>query len=307
MAATQAKRFTSSVAGVASAPHFPPDVSPTSIQVTHAAHAFCEIFIINGNECFAIDRWIRCFVVCCGFIHQSSDIHFSSCPTSAMEGLPKYIVLPHVAAHTNVLSHSSTMQGRDTIPRTPHVSPPAVGSVGAVYERRLPRLVNSQGKIARPLRESPGTSFAKRELSLLQSGIPFREFRKTQEAIIPRRKNILLGHTEKNIRFHKLREIMNLAHNFSANEGNLEALDTSRLTYEGCNAAKLTEEQQTFVDSTTSYAGRSLNRFNRRLSSTYPYRRDRSRYRNDISWPAFAAADGGNMRVARGWRDKKVG
>ncbi|KYN20563.1 hypothetical protein ALC57_07052, partial [Trachymyrmex cornetzi] len=133
------------------------------IQVTRAAHAFCEIFIINGNECFAIDRWIRCFVVCCGFIHQSSDIHFSSCPTSAMEGLPKYIVLPHVAVHTNVLSHSSTMQGRDTIPGTPHVSPPAVGSVGAVYERRLPRLVNSQGKIARPLRESPGTSFAKRE------------------------------------------------------------------------------------------------------------------------------------------------
>ncbi|EGI68748.1 hypothetical protein G5I_02527 [Acromyrmex echinatior] len=232
MAATQAKRFTSSVASVASAPHFPPDVSPTSsdgqvpyglpytIQVIHAAHAFCEIFIINGNEremdrlatriycgvaaferehalncekkeckvpvadsngisytfrgeecpaCFAIDRWIRRFVVCCGFIHQSSDIHFSSCPTSAMEGLPKYIVLLHVTVHTNVLSHSSTMQGRDTIPgirgrqKTPHVSPPAVGSVGAVYERRLPRLVNSQGKIARPLRESPGTSFAKRE------------------------------------------------------------------------------------------------------------------------------------------------
>ncbi|KYN20569.1 hypothetical protein ALC57_07058, partial [Trachymyrmex cornetzi] len=116
------------------------------------------------------------------------------------------------------------------------------------------------------------------------SGVPFREFRKTQEAIIPRRKNILLGHTEEN----------SLAHHFSANEGNLEALDTSRLTYEGCSAAKLTEEQQTFVDSTTFY------------SSTYPCGRDRSRYRNDISWPAFAAADDGNTRVAR-WRDKKVG
>ncbi|KYM99902.1 hypothetical protein ALC62_09523, partial [Cyphomyrmex costatus] len=75
------------------------------------------------------------------------------------------------------------------------------------------------------------------------SGVPFREFRKTQEAIIPRRKNILLGHTEEN----------SLAHSFSANEVNFEALDTSRLTYEGCSAAKLTEEQQTFVNSITFY------------------------------------------------------
>ncbi|KYM99899.1 hypothetical protein ALC62_09520 [Cyphomyrmex costatus] len=204
MAATQAKRFTSSVAGVASAAHFPPDVSPASNagQVPYALemdrlatriycgvaafereHALscekkeCKVPVADSNGisytfsdsavrhsiCFAIDRWIRCFVVCCGFIHQSSDIHFSSCPTSTMEGLPKYIVLPHVAVHTNVLSHSSTMQGRDTIPGTPHVSPAEVGSAGAVYERRLPRLVNSQGKIARSLRESPGTSFANRE------------------------------------------------------------------------------------------------------------------------------------------------
>jgi len=33
------------------------------------------------------------------------------------KGPPKYIVLPNVAAHTNVLSHSNTVQGRDTIPR----------------------------------------------------------------------------------------------------------------------------------------------------------------------------------------------
>ncbi|EGI68744.1 hypothetical protein G5I_02523 [Acromyrmex echinatior] len=50
---------------------------------------------------------------------------------------------------------------------------------------------------------------------------------------------------------------------------------------------------------TANTLGDRLNRFNRRLSSTYPCGRDRSRYRNDISWPAFAAADGGNMRVAR--------
>ncbi|TGZ55344.1 hypothetical protein DBV15_07387 [Temnothorax longispinosus] len=40
------------------------------------------------------------------------------------------------------------------------------------------------------------------------------------------------------------------------------------------------------------YAGCSPNRFNRRLSSTFLRVRDRSRYRNDISRPAFAAADG---------------
>lgn len=44
------------------------------------------------------------------------NIHFSSCPTSAMRGPSKYIVFSHVAVHTNILSHSSTVLGRDTIP-----------------------------------------------------------------------------------------------------------------------------------------------------------------------------------------------
>lgn len=40
---------------------------------------------------------------------------FLAVPHRRWKGPPKYIVLPHVAVHTNVLSHSSTMQGRDTI------------------------------------------------------------------------------------------------------------------------------------------------------------------------------------------------
>ncbi|KYQ60088.1 hypothetical protein ALC60_00912 [Trachymyrmex zeteki] len=201
IAATQAKRFTSSVAGVASAPHFPPDVSPASsngqvpyglemdrlatriycgVAAFEREHALncekkeCKVPVdsaVRHSICFAIDRWIRCSVVCCGFIHQSNDIHFSSCPTSAMEGLPKYIVLPHVAVHTNVLSHSSTMQGRDTI---------------------------------------PGESFVSAAIRRLTAA-------------------------------------------YSRDNGDIMSVDLSRLTYEGCSAVKLTEEQQTFVNSTTFY------------------------------------------------------
>ncbi|KYM83870.1 hypothetical protein ALC53_05730 [Atta colombica] len=263
MAATQAKRFTLSVAGVASAPHFPPDVSPISS---------------DGQVPYGLEMDRLATRIYCGVAAFERE-HALNCEK-------KEYKVP--VADSNDISY--TFRGKEC--RAVHAS-------------------RTTGKIL---------------LFGTPSGVPFREFRKTQEAIIPRRKNILLGHTEEN----------SLAHNFSANKGNLEALDISRLTYEGCSAAKLMKKQQTFVDSTTFYGKSSRtksnpapvpirlegprpaegkakigpiyymeNRFNRRLS-IYPCGRDRSRYRNDISWPVFAAADGGNMRIAR-WRDKKVG
>ncbi|TGZ55340.1 Uncharacterized protein DBV15_07383 [Temnothorax longispinosus] len=64
---------------------------------------------------------------------RCSALHF--CPTSG-DGRGRRNTLcfsPHVAVHTNVLSHSSAVQGRDTIPGTPYVSPPAVWDPRALF------------------------------------------------------------------------------------------------------------------------------------------------------------------------------
>ncbi|EZA55322.1 hypothetical protein X777_04775 [Ooceraea biroi] len=61
------------------------------ISYTFSARASPQDSDVRHSICFAIDRWIRSLRLC-----------VPSCP--------------RVPVHTNVLSHSSTVQGRDTIP-----------------------------------------------------------------------------------------------------------------------------------------------------------------------------------------------